>query len=649
MACVNGNYDTVPANRNERTQYAEIRKEGNYYKTVVKRGPTGQFVSQKNFQNIEDAMENALYRTRGSGQYVRDLTGEYCAPPAEPANEGGFFDWLFPPPHEGAPHTMGEAPQYNFGGKEKPPAQDPMSGPIQYDREGRPMDIPMEKPRGNLFGGFLEMLFPPRLPEQEEEMLMREREREEADLSPEDPEEAARKLREEDVQKTDSRFEQAHGQITQEGERAWEEVRMKYLDFGGFNYSKEVEAVIEQHRIPEPVDCIVDVAPWSDEGWVDNCDTDGVWVRARQRPTTMTPPQFGGKPCPPYSEVPQSVEERPCDPVDCVVDVAPWGQWENDCANSGMMVRARQRPVSTTPPRFGGKPCPPYSELPPSVEEEPCPPPVDCEYSEWTDWGECEDGRQKRTREITQYALYGGQPCSRDEVLTEWRECAMPVEEEEPPVTDPEPEPEPEPTPIDCQLSSWSAWTECDRWNTQGIQRRTRYVQTQAQFGGNECVGPLEEERPCQPIDCVMGEWEEWEDCFQDADGTWTQRRKRRHRGPDYEWPYFLNGKGIWGGNSCDEFRDVEYRVCPNPPVEEPAQDSTPDTTSETPSPAEEPASGGGGGGQTTTSPAAITTETTQDEKTTTEEPEEESNALKIVGGLVVLSGVGYWAYQKYA
>ena len=53
MACVNGNYDTVPANRNERTQYAEIRKEGDYYKTVVKRGPTGQFVSQKNFQNIE--------------------------------------------------------------------------------------------------------------------------------------------------------------------------------------------------------------------------------------------------------------------------------------------------------------------------------------------------------------------------------------------------------------------------------------------------------------------------------------------------------------------------------------------------------------------------------------------------------------------
>ncbi len=133
---------------------------------------------------------------------------------------------------------MGKVRQDDFGGKEKPPAQDPMSGPIQYDREGRPMDMPMEEPRGNLFGGFLEMLFPPQLPEQEEEMRMKEIEREEADLSPEDPEEIARKDREKDVVKTDSRFEQAHGQITQEGERAWEEVRMKYLDFGGFNYSK---------------------------------------------------------------------------------------------------------------------------------------------------------------------------------------------------------------------------------------------------------------------------------------------------------------------------------------------------------------------------------------------------------------------------
>ena len=82
---------------------------------------------------------------------------------------------------------MGKVRQDDFGGKEKPPAQPPMGGPIEYDREGRPKDMPTEQPRGNLFGGFLEMLFPPQLPEQEEEMRMKEIEREEADLSPERP------------------------------------------------------------------------------------------------------------------------------------------------------------------------------------------------------------------------------------------------------------------------------------------------------------------------------------------------------------------------------------------------------------------------------------------------------------------------------
>ena len=75
-----------------------------------------------------------------------------------------------------------------------------------------------------------------------------------------------------------------------------------------------------------------------------------------------------------------------------------------------------------------------------------------------------------------------------------------------------------------------------------------------------------------------------------------------------------------------------------------PAQDSTPDTTSETPS----PASSGGGGGQTNLN-VNITTETKEETETTTEEPEEGSKALLMVGGLAVLSGIGYWAYQKYA
>jgi len=509
------------------------------------------------------------------------------------------------------------------------------------------MDMPMEEPRGNLFGGFLEMLFPPRLPEQEEEM-MREREREEADLSPEDPEEAARKLREKDVVKTDSRFEQAHGQITQEGERAWEEVRMKYLDFGGFNYQKEVQAVIEKHRIP--------------------------------------------------------------DPVDCVVDVAPWGQWENDCANSGMMVRARQRPVSTTPPRFGGKPCPPYSELPSSVEERPCDP-VDAKWK-WSDWRECgadgPSGIQVRTTVLIEEAKYGGKPY---EYQKETRECTMPVVEE--PTVVPEPTPVSFPMDeeeVGPSQPTKSIWEELTGWIDFGDGTITDTMPTPVQVdsGTNQDsllpdqttpiapaeTTPVVTEEPVQTTvvveedwtedcpDVEVGSWESWSECVE-AHRFRTKMVRSTTKEPNCEALVKdkveqimdgLKGAGMqtsyMGGYDENGFYTLyvsHIEEC-TPPAEEPvveetvvvdsattqdsslpAQTSIPDTTSETPSPAEEPASGGGGGGQTTTSPAAITTETTEDEKTTTEEPEEESNALKIVGGLVVLSGVGYWAYQKYA
>ena len=136
-----------------------------------------------------------------------------------------------------------------FGGKERPPAQDPMGGPIQYDKEGRPTDMPMEPTMGgfgDIMGGFIDMMFPP-APHEEEERRRREMHEEQADLSPESGlesnEEIERKNRLIDVEKTDERFEEAHGQITQEGERAWEELRMKYLDMGGFNYANQVEAL----------------------------------------------------------------------------------------------------------------------------------------------------------------------------------------------------------------------------------------------------------------------------------------------------------------------------------------------------------------------------------------------------------------------
>ena len=365
---------------------------------------------------------------------------------------------------------MGKVRQDDFGGKEKPPAQPPMGGPIEYDREGRPKDMPMEEPRGNLFGGFLEMLFPPQLPEQEEEMRMKEIEREEADLSPESPEEIARKDREKDVVKTDSRFEQAHGQITQEGERAWEEVRMKYLDFGGFDYSKEVQAVIEKHRIPDPVDCVVDVAPWQD--WENDCDNSGMMVRVRQRPVTATPPRFGGEPCPPYSELPPSVEEKPC-PTPVEEELPPVATipeeevgpsqptksiWEELTGwidfGDGTITDTMPTPVQVDSGTNQDSLLPDQTTPIAPAESTPTPPPtteipapVDCrqELSEWEEWSDCRYGKRSRGRSLTTYpAENGGEPCGPRPILTEKEDC------------------EEEPIGSLCGFGGWDSWSEWD-------------------------------------------------------------------------------------------------------------------------------------------------------------------------------------------
>jgi hypothetical protein len=75
--------------------------------------------------------------------------------------------------------------------------------------------------------------------------------------------------------------------------------------------------------------------------------------------------------------------------------------------------------------------------------------------------------------------------------------------------------------PIDCVLSEWSEWSECEG----GLQTRTRTIVTPPEFGGNPC-GPVIETRDCQeplpPVDCLVSEWSEWGSCI---NGSQTRTR----------------------------------------------------------------------------------------------------------------------------
>ena len=241
----------------------------------------------------------------------------------------------------------------------------------------------------------------------------------------------------------------------------------------------------------------------------------------------------------------------PCDeeaptPVDC--EVSNWSAWST-CVD-GSQTRTR---TVITQPQNGGASCPVLSET------QSCAMPVDCVVSAWSSWSTCDNNSQVRTRTVITPASNGGATCP---VLTETQSCVSgcvdytisttasygttttytdclgdqqqitiggvngydattfcaiqgsvntgnetnltyngPCEET---------------LPVDCVVSDWSAWSNCDG----GTQTRSRTVITQPQDGGTTCPD-LTETRNC-PVDCVVSDWSAWSACNA---GTKTRTR----------------------------------------------------------------------------------------------------------------------------
>lgn len=96
---------------------------------------------------------------------------------------------------------------------------------------------------------------------------------------------------------------------------------------------------------------------------------------------------------------------------------------------------------------------------------------VDCVLSAWSDWGECIDGIQTRTRTVITAPENGGNACG---VLTESRACVTPL------------------PPVNCVVSDWSEWSDC----VNGAQTRTRTILVSPENGGTSCP-VLSEVRTC--------------------------------------------------------------------------------------------------------------------------------------------------------
>lgn len=121
-----------------------------------------------------------------------------------------------------------------------------------------------------------------------------------------------------------------------------------------------------------------------------------------------------------------------------------------------------------------------------------------CVVAEWSEWSRCSEpcgdsGVKTRTRKITTEQRYGGDPCPS-------------VEEEEPCNR--------ELCPVDCLVSEWKSYGECDRSCGGGVKRRQRIIEV-AQVGTGRGCPELIEEKICNTGLCV-----DVDDCGEDGEGS---------------------------------------------------------------------------------------------------------------------------------
>lgn len=219
--------------------------------------------------------------------------------------------------------------------------------------------------------------------------------------------------------------------------------------------------------------------------------------------TVLQTPTNGGNACPSAAEL---VSVTPCD-VTCNRDcqVSAFGDFTACSVPCGNGTQTALRDVMVNP-RGNGTACPSLT-LTQACTEGPC----DCTYSDYVDGPcstTCGGGTQTRTRTVL--------------VPNANNTCTEPLSETVACVGQPS-------CPIDCVLSAYGAFSACPACGTGETQSRTRTVVTAPQFGGTEC-GQLTETVPCAipacPVDCVVSAFGAFGQCEAlCGDGVQTQTR----------------------------------------------------------------------------------------------------------------------------
>ncbi|XP_029009296.1 spondin-1-like isoform X2 [Betta splendens] len=195
----------------------------------------------------------------------------------------------------------------------------------------------------------------------------------------------------------------------------------------------------------------------------------GIGMRSRERYVKQYPED--GSLCQLHTEETEKcVINDECSPSSCVV--TEWGEWDPCSVTCGLGIKRRERMVKMPP--IDGSMC--KTQV---AEAEQCLQPechtIPCMLSPWSDWSQCSVtcGRGLRTRQ----RMLKSDPATCLEELQQTEKCMLPD------------------CPIDCMVSEWSEWSECNKSCGKGHTIRTRMVKLEAQWGGSPCPETIQRKK----------------------------------------------------------------------------------------------------------------------------------------------------------
>ncbi|XP_054827813.1 spondin-1 isoform X1 [Eublepharis macularius] len=204
----------------------------------------------------------------------------------------------------------------------------------------------------------------------------------------------------------------------------------------------------------------------------------GMGMRSRERYVKQFPED--GSMCKvPTEETEKCIVNEECSPSSCLV--TEWGEWDECSASCGMGMKKRHRMIKMTP--ADGSMC--KEEI---TEAEKCMMPechtIPCMLSPWSEWSDCSvtcgKGMRTRQRMLKSAAELGD--CN--EELEQVEKCMLPE------------------CPINCELTEWSQWSECNKSCGKGHMIRTRIIDMEPQFGGAPCPETVQRKK-CRIRKCL--------------------------------------------------------------------------------------------------------------------------------------------------